>query len=202
MCDELAMENMDPRVPLRYPQGWELVSCRRHTPILQKLPMKPQKSTWHSATLTANSSAWSKKPQKSELSHQPLKPQHRHQHQNPALQYQPPTQEDEREPCPICTEGTPNLTVDCGHSFCSPCLTQWQQGCTDQKFADWLRDRPMLRARYPVLEAILKSRFTCPMCRNYLQHTKLSRRAKKMWNRRERGEPAGVSSRSRRGGQR
>lgn len=60
---------------------------------------------------------------------------------------------------------------------------------------------PTLPTLYPILNAHVKSRFTCPMCRTYLQHTKQSRRAKKLHNKRSRGEELNLSARGRRGGQ-
>jgi hypothetical protein len=118
-----------------------------------------------------------------------------------AIATPPPTTTAEKDPCPICVEGTPDLTLDCGHHFCNPCLTHWQQGFSDEKLSTWVSSSAILRMCFPILEANLKSRFTCPMCRTYLQHTKQSRRKRKMHNRMSRGEHwEQGGARTRRGG--
>jgi hypothetical protein len=117
-----------------------------------------------------------------------------------AITTPPPTTTAEKDPSPICVEGTPDLTLDCGHHFCTPCLTHWQQGFSDEKLSTWVSSSAILRMCFPILEANLKSRFTCPMCRTYAQHTKQSRRKRKMHNRMSRGEGWEQSARTRRGG--
>lgn len=116
----------------------------------------------------------------------------------------PPTiQKATTDPCPICLSTPPTLSLSCTHTFCLPCLTNWQTTSLDTALSTWLSSSPLLLTNYPILSATLKSRYTCPMCRANLQFTKQSRRKKKRWNRRERGEEAGVmAARSRRGGQR
>jgi hypothetical protein len=113
----------------------------------------------------------------------------------------PTTTTAETDPCPICVEDKPNLTLDCGHSFCNPCLTTWQQGFSDEKLIAWVNSSSLILRCYPILSANLKSRFTCPMCRTYLQHTQQSRRKRKMHNQMLRGEDwTENSARVRRGG--
>lgn len=217
-CDEIAVENVEEGFVARYPRGWLLVACKRHAQMLkasgngkhicvggqpelrskaayrfQERELKPKEqkaAEKRAATVAISPSAGDKTP-----STPPSTPA--------SSSTTTPTNPAQKDPCPICVDSIPNLRLDCNHSFCKPCLTHWQQNFTDQPLSDWITSTPGVRVQYPILAANLKSRFTCPMCRTYLQFTKQSRRKKKTRNQLARGEEVGVpSARSRRGGQR
>ncbi|QIG59655.1 hypothetical protein [Dishui Lake phycodnavirus 3] len=44
--------------------------------------------------------------------------------------------------CPVCYVNAPDFQINCGHSFCYPCIKHWYQESTSQ---------------------------TCPLCREYVQ---------------------------------
>jgi hypothetical protein len=210
-CDEIAMDIMDPDSAPSYPKGWVLVACRRHavvsesnserqhfvggvlerrnTAAMRYLSRVAEKKAAATAAIESSSSTCS-----STLP-VPSAPSSSPNTTRTALS------SVEKDPCPICVEENPNLVLDCGHSFCKPCLTTWQQNCSDQKLIVWVNSTLNIRSDYPILEANIKSRFTCPMCRTYLQYTKQSRRKRKMHNRMSRGEGwTEGSARTRRGG--
>lgn len=229
-CDEIAMEKTDTDFVPRYPVGWELVACRRHAAALKtsqsgkefrvggvpearskaarryycqrRIALDAEKTaekniataTAAAATTTTETAA----PATTTPSAQVSSP-------NTSLTPPPPdTTTAEKDPCPICVEGTPNLTLDCTHSFCTPCLTTWQQNSTDSKLSSWVQNNEVIQRCYPILVANLKSRFTCPMCRTWLQYTHQSRRKRKLRNKVMRGEEIEEgeveSARLRRGG--
>jgi hypothetical protein len=218
-CDEMAMDFIDPSFAPRYPKGWELVACRRHAGALKssvddrqvlvggvpearkncamryyarRMTQEVEKAAEKRAAAAAvesSSSTCTDTP-----SAPPSSP-------NISGTTTPTTTAAETDPCPICVEDKPNLTLDCGHSFCNPCLTTWQQGFSDEKLIAWVNSSSLILRCYPILSANLKSRFTCPMCRTYLQHTQQSRRKRKMHNKILRGEDwTETSARVRRGG--
>jgi hypothetical protein len=228
-CDEMAMDFIDPSFAPRYPKGWELVACRRHAGALKssvddrqvlvggvpearkncamryysrRMTQEMEKAAAAAAavelaslTCTDTSSAVEST---STCAHTPSAPP---SSPNISGTTTPTTTTAETDPCPICVEDKPNLTLDCGHSFCNPCLTTWQQGFSDEKLITWVNSSSLILRCYPILSANLKSRFTCPMCRTYLQHTRQSRRKRKMHNQMLRGEDWTESSaRVRRGG--
>ncbi|KEQ90814.1 hypothetical protein AUEXF2481DRAFT_527643 [Aureobasidium subglaciale EXF-2481] len=174
-CDEIAADaGLVVGDGDEYPAGWKLIACRRHAQVL-----KDQNDDARYAEPQAEPQADSV-PEKTPTT---------------------TTSTSTDEICPICVDAKAKLTIDCGHSFCAHCITEWQQNYTDEKLADWLDDCPEVLEEYRILKAHLKSRYTCPMCRTYLQHTKLSRREKRAWNDVVKGLPPLVSARSRRGGQ-
>jgi hypothetical protein len=214
-CDEIAMDNLDSSFVPRYPQGWTLVACRRHAPALKAdvdhrhvfvggIPEAKSASATRYDSRAAEKKAATAAIESSSSTCT-------NTHSAPSAPSPSPDSNGtvtpttttcaEKDPCPICVEEKPNLTLDCGHSFCNPCLTTWQQNFTDEKLDNWLQSSNILLQSYPILQANIKSRFTCPMCRTYLQHTKQSRRKRKMHNAMIRGEDwTEGSARTRRGG--
>jgi hypothetical protein len=213
-CDAIAMDIMDPDYAPSYPKGWLLVACRRHAVVLESNSDRQAfvggvLETRNTATMRYNSRVAEKKAAAAAIESSSSTCTSTH----PIPSAPPPSPNTsgtstpttlssaEKDPCPICVEDKPNLVLDCGHSFCKPCLTTWQQNCSDQKLIVWINSTPDILANYPILEANIKSRFTCPMCRTYLQYTKQSRRKRKMHNRMSRGEDwTEGSARVRRGG--
>lgn len=217
-CDEMATEKMDPEFVPRYPKGWELVACRRHASALKTSSpnskdflvggvaeartkaatryYSARRSTLHADKAAEKKAAAAAAAAAAETGAPSPTPN------TPSTS--PPPTSAEKDPCPICVEGTPNLTLDCSHSFCTPCLTTWQQNFSDQKLTAWVQSSDTIQRCYPILAANLKSRFTCPMCRTWLQYTHQSRRKRKLQNRVMRGEEIAEgevgSARSRRGG--
>jgi hypothetical protein len=215
VCDEQAMDVVDPSFVPRYPKGWELVACRRHAGALKSTvddgevfvggvaeARKSSALRYYTRRnyLEAEKKAAEKKATATTDSTSPTTP--------------PPSPNTScsstssshaaarKDPCPICVEDQPTLTLDCTHSFCVPCLTTWQQNYLDTHLSTWLHTTPLILHCYPILSAHLKSRFTCPMCRKHLQYTHQSRRKRKMQNKRARGEEDWMqgSARTRRGG--
>jgi hypothetical protein len=226
-CDEMAMDFIDPSFAPRYPKSWELVACRRHAGALKssvddrqvlvggvpearknsamryysrRMTQEMEKAAEKRAAAAAveSSTSGNTPSETSTCAHIPSAPP---PSPNISGKTTPTTTAAETDPCPICVEDKPNLTLDCGHSFCNPCLTTWQQGFSDEKLIAWVNSSSLILRCYPILSANLKSRFTCPMCRTYLQHTRQSRRKRKMHNQMLRGEDwTGNSARVRRGG--
>lgn len=232
VCDEIAMEeSIEKGFVARYPRGWVLVACKRHVDVLRtseggshvvvggqpelkskaafrfrerELKRRKKKAVEERAG-TATSDAVADEIPETPPSTPPSgnTPIPQTKPASSTIPIPPTTQKVVADPCPICLSTPPTLHLPCTHAFCLPCLTHWQTTSVDVPLSTWLSSSPLLLTTYPILSATLKSRFTCPMCRANLQFTKQSRRKKKRWNGRERGEEAGVvAARSRRGGQR
>lgn len=224
VCDEVASESVDPEFVAKYPKGWVLVTCKRHSDLLKTNNLDTRKLVWVGGNVESTAKAAERYEQRKELKAMDKataavvvaaengisttpRPSPSIPSTSPPTNLQPKTKQNQKptDPCPVCVENTPNLTLDCGHKFCIPCLNNWQATCHDTNLSEWMKTNPGVRIQYPILQAHLKSRFTCPMCRAQSQFTKQSRRKKKkLLSRLGRGEEegAGVAARSRRGGQR
>jgi hypothetical protein len=202
-CDAIAMDIMDPDHAPSYPKGWVLVACRRHAVVSESNSDRQQfvggvLETRNTAAMRYLSRVAKKKAAAATAAIESSSSTCTSTHPVPSAPPSSPntsgtstpttTSCAEKVPCPICVEDKPDLVLDCGHSFCKPCLVTWQQNCSDQKLIVWVNSTPNVRSDYPILEANIKSRFTCPMCRTYLQYTKQSRRKRKMHNKMSRGE--------------
>ncbi|KAI5246441.1 hypothetical protein E4T42_06371 [Aureobasidium subglaciale] len=201
-CDEIAADTgLVVGDGDEYPAGWKLIACRRHAQVLKD---QNDDARYVGFEAEVGRQAAERYYQRLREQKDKKKAEAKAEAQAGSIPEKTPTTTTSTstdEICPICVDAKAKLTIDCGHSFCAHCITEWQQNYTDEKLADWLDDCPEVLEEYRILKAHLKSRYTCPMCRTYLQHTKLSRREKRAWNDMVKGLPPLVSARSRRGGQ-
>lgn len=194
-CDDIAAGTTS--LSEEYPPGWKLVSCHRHARILNDITDNTRFVGGVRENSRAAATRYYKRQTKQKEQHKST-PTTSESTTIATATSAPPISTE----CAICLEAKPNIKIDCGHTFCSPCIAHWAEEQIDHNLAEWFEECPDVLIEFPILKHHAKSRYTCPMCRYHGQHTKQSRRGKKTWNNVTRGLPPIDSSRGRRGGQR
>ncbi|KAI5202640.1 hypothetical protein E4T39_04594 [Aureobasidium subglaciale] len=157
-CDDIAAD-IPFTIGEEYPHGWKLVACRRHATILKdkhddiryvggKPELGSQAAARYYSRLREQKDK-NKTEAKAEAKAEAQAEVQGEAHVEADLTTTPPTDEI----CPICVDATAKFKIDCGHSFCAPCITEWQKNYTDEKLADWLEDCPDVLEEYRILKA-------------------------------------------------
>ncbi|KAI5263166.1 hypothetical protein E4T47_09083 [Aureobasidium subglaciale] len=153
-----------------YPARWKLIACRRHAQVLKdqnddaryvgfEAEVGRQAAERYYQRLREQKNKKKAEARVEAQAGAQAEPQYEPQDESKAepqvdsiLKRTHTTTTLTHETCPVCVDAKAKLTIDCGHSFCVHCITEWQQNYTDEKLADWLDDCPEVLEEYLIAQ--------------------------------------------------